>query len=125
VDGFDERALPALMQFDDLRAYVQGVAARPIVRRGASGSGPRWHDTVHPGDLRRPEVGPPMMKALAAGVAGRVAESRPQVFGDRRGGDLSTHERGKERRRRLLTYLRDHPEELRPVSRRLLRLSAA
>jgi hypothetical protein len=207
-----------------------------------------WHNTVHPGDLRRPEVGPPMMKAFAAGVAGfqirelfaqadclehlhgirnsgghyfhcsegpegrygefpdlnhqnfgveprntglsrelaatqhsswvgslllcgspqigftrgeqrllllamdggtdeelrdllkvsltavkkrwrsiydRVAESLPQVFGDRRVGDVSTHERGKERRRRLLTYLRDHPEELRPVSRRLLRLSAA
>ena len=50
-----------LMQFDDLRAYVQGVAAHPIL-------GPQ---------------------------------------------------------RRLLTYLRDYPKELRPVSRRLLRLPAA
>ena len=31
-----------------------------------------------------------------------------------------TSERGKEKRRRLLTYLRDHPEELRPVSQKHL-----
>jgi hypothetical protein len=32
-------------------------------------------------------------------------------------------ERGKEKRRRLLAYLREHPEELRPVSRKLLKPS--
>ena len=32
--------------------------------------------------------------------------------------------RGKEKRRRLLTYLRDHPEELRPVSQKHLQQQA-
>ena len=32
-------------------------------------------------------------------------------------------ERGKQKKQRLLAYLRDHPEELRPVSRKLLRMS--
>jgi hypothetical protein len=35
--------------------------------------------------------------------------------------DVEASERGKEKKQRLLTYLRDHPEELRPVSRRLLK----
>jgi hypothetical protein len=38
--------------------------------------------------------------------------------------DAEPSERGKEKRRRLLAYLLDHPEELRPVSRRLLKQSA-
>jgi hypothetical protein len=55
------------------------------------------------------------------GVYGRAAEHLPILFADRPPRDVSMHERGKERRRRLLAYLRDHPEELRPVSRILLR----
>jgi hypothetical protein len=35
-------------------------------------------------------------------------------------GEASESRRGREKRRRLLAYLRDHPEELRPVSQRLL-----
>jgi hypothetical protein len=35
--------------------------------------------------------------------------------------DVEASERGKEKKQRLLAYLRDHPEELRPVSRRLLK----
>ena len=32
--------------------------------------------------------------------------------------------RGKQKKQRLLDYLREHPEELRPVSRKLLRQTA-
>jgi len=51
----------------------------------------------------------------------RVASCLPElVLGESRL-DTSMFERGKEKKHRLLGYLRDHPEELRPVSRKLLR----
>jgi DNA-binding CsgD family transcriptional regulator len=34
--------------------------------------------------------------------------------------EQGSHERGKQKKQRLLAYLRDHPEELRPISKRLL-----
>jgi hypothetical protein len=54
----------------------------------------------------------------------RTAEALPHLFADRPRQCISIRERGKERRRRILAYLRGHPEELRPVSRNLLRQSA-
>ena len=38
--------------------------------------------------------------------------------------DNGNSERGKEKKQHLMGYLREHPEELRPVSRKLLRQSA-
>jgi hypothetical protein len=35
--------------------------------------------------------------------------------------ESGTHERGREKRRSLLAYIREHPEELRLHSRKLLR----
>jgi hypothetical protein len=35
--------------------------------------------------------------------------------------DVESGERGREKKQHLLAYLREHPEELRPVSRRLLK----
>jgi hypothetical protein len=58
------------------------------------------------------------------GIYDRAAESLPPLFGDLPSHGRPVTERGKERRRRLLAYLRDHPEELRPVSRTLLRQPA-
>jgi hypothetical protein len=55
----------------------------------------------------------------------RTAERLPHLFRDRAPGEILRLERGKERRRRLLAYLRDHPEELRPVSLKLLRQTSA
>jgi hypothetical protein len=55
----------------------------------------------------------------------RVAVTLPHVFDGQSAGQAWVLERGKERRRILLAYLRDHPEELRPVSRKLLRGYAA
>jgi hypothetical protein len=44
----------------------------------------------------------------------RVQDAKPELVSR----NIPASGRGKEIRRRLLAYLRDHPEELRPVSRR-------
>ena len=54
-------------------------------------------------------------------IHNRAASRLPELFPDHSPADLRFSGRGKERRRHLLTYLRDHPEELRPVSRKLLK----
>jgi hypothetical protein len=48
-------------------------------------------------------------------IYNRAISSLPEIFLDN-----AQAKRGKEKKRRLLAYLRDHPEELRPVSRKLL-----
>ena len=47
----------------------------------------------------------------------RAQDAKPELTST----DVPASGRGKEKRRRLLGYVRDHPEELRPVSRKLLR----
>jgi hypothetical protein len=44
----------------------------------------------------------------------------PELFGDTLHWDRETHRRGREKKQRLLDYVREHPEELHPVSRKLL-----
>jgi hypothetical protein len=55
----------------------------------------------------------------------RMAVRLPELVPDRSEIDGRTPSRGKQKKQRLLAYLREHPEELRPVSRRLLRQGAA
>jgi len=50
----------------------------------------------------------------------RVEDCCPDLISDSLPADLPANGRGTEKRRRLLAYLREHPEELRPVSRKLL-----
>jgi hypothetical protein len=47
----------------------------------------------------------------------RVAEPLPELVPDRSEIDGQTPSRGKQKKQRLLAYLREHPEELRPVPR--------
>ncbi len=54
----------------------------------------------------------------------RVEDYMPELICDPLQSDIPAGGRGKEKRRRLLAYLRDHPEELRPVSRKLLSKAA-
>jgi hypothetical protein len=61
------------------------------------------------------------VKKRWSGIYDRAAASLQRLFADQPQHNISMTERGKERRRRLLAYLRGHPEELRPVSRKLLR----
>jgi hypothetical protein len=58
-------------------------------------------------------------------IYNRTALRLPELFLDHSKTDVRSSERGKEKKRHLLAYLREHPEELRPVSRRLLRQAAA
>lgn len=50
----------------------------------------------------------------------RVARCLPQLVPEESRRNTWMSERGKEKKHRLLRYLREHPEELRPVSRKLL-----
>jgi len=50
----------------------------------------------------------------------RVEDCLPELIPDALRSDTPASGRGREKRRRLLAYLRKRPEELRPVSRRLL-----
>ena len=58
-------------------------------------------------------------------IYNRSASCLPELFLDPSQADARISERGKEKKRPLLSYLRDHPEELRPVSRKHLQQSAA
>ena len=53
-------------------------------------------------------------------IYNRATSCLPELFQDHSQADVRIPERGKEKRRHLLAYLRDHPEELRPISRKLL-----
>jgi hypothetical protein len=54
-------------------------------------------------------------------VYGRVTEGLPKLIRGNSNAHLGRPERGREKKQRLLAYLREHTEELRPVSRKLLR----
>jgi hypothetical protein len=50
----------------------------------------------------------------------RVAVCQPELVPTNSQSEEWTQDRGKQKKQRLLAYLREHPEELRPVSRKLL-----
>ena len=62
----------------------------------------------------------PTVKSMWRTIFNRAASHLPELFSDHLQMEARNAERGKEKRRHLLAYLRDHPEELRPVSRKLL-----
>lgn len=68
----------------------------------------------------------PAVKKTWVSVYRRVEDHLPELLSDPPGSDIPipANGRGREKRRRLLAYLREHPEELRPVSRRLLSKAA-
>jgi hypothetical protein len=54
----------------------------------------------------------------------RVVEREPELLGESSPSEATLPGRGKGKKHRLLAYLREHPEELRPISRKLLAKSA-
>jgi hypothetical protein len=66
------------------------------------------------------ETSVPAIKKTWASIYRRVAEHMPELVPDASQSDARGAPRGKEKRRDLLAYLREHPEELRPVARKLL-----
>ena len=59
----------------------------------------------------------PVVKKMWVSIYRRVEECLPDLIPDLLTLDIPAAGRGKEKRRHLLAYLRDHPEELRPLSR--------
>jgi hypothetical protein len=63
----------------------------------------------------------PTIKKMWASIYRRVADCDRGLVPDSMLSESGTHERGREKRRSLLAYLREHPEELRLHSSKLLR----
>jgi hypothetical protein len=63
----------------------------------------------------------PTVKKMWVSIYSRVEDCLPALILGPLRTDTPVGSRGKEKRRRLLAYLREHSEELRPFSRRLLR----
>ena len=59
----------------------------------------------------------PTIKKMWLSLYRRVADRQPEIIPASLRPETGTSERGKEKRRHLLAYLREHPEELRPSSR--------
>ncbi|HJU08882.1 MAG TPA: hypothetical protein VJ727_10435 [Rhodanobacteraceae bacterium] len=62
----------------------------------------------------------PTIKKMWGSIYRRVADCDPELIPDSALAESGTRERGREKRRSLLAYVREHPEELRPHSRKLL-----
>ena len=62
----------------------------------------------------------PAIKKTWTSIYHRVADHLPELVRDVSQSDIGGAPRGREKRRELLAYLREHPEELRPVTRKLL-----
>jgi hypothetical protein len=60
------------------------------------------------------------IKSTWRSVFSRAETHLPELFSSHSHADLDMCGRGKEKRRPFLAYLRDHPEELRPASRKML-----
>ena len=63
----------------------------------------------------------PTVKKMWGSIYRRVVDCDPDLVPDSALAESGTHERGREKRRSLLAYIREHPEELRLHSRKLLR----
>jgi hypothetical protein len=70
-------------------------------------------------------VSVPTIKKMWLSIYRRIGERMPQLIPESANGESRATERGKEKRRRILAYLRVHREELRPVSSRFLKQQRA
>lgn len=59
----------------------------------------------------------PTVKKMWISIYRRVEECLPELIPDSFQSDIPASGRGREKRRHLLAYLREHPEELRPILR--------
>jgi hypothetical protein len=72
---------------------------------------------TNPALAQKLKVSLPTVKKMWLSIYDRVTKQTPELIGE--GSKASAvSKRGQEKRRRLLAYLQEHPEELRPVSRR-------
>jgi len=66
------------------------------------------------------ETSLPAIKKIWISIYRRVEDNLPGLMPEPTQSDSPAGVRGREKRRRLMAYMREHPEELRPVSRKLL-----
>ena len=59
----------------------------------------------------------PTVKKMWLSIYRRVGDRQPEIIRGLSDSETGKSERGREKRRRLLAYLREHPEELRPIAR--------
>ena len=57
------------------------------------------------------------VKKMWVSIYRRMEDGLPELIANQLPSDIPPTGRGREKRRRLLAYLREHPEEFRPVSR--------
>lgn len=69
---------------------------------------------------RELDVSVPTIKKMWISVYRRIDDRLPELNPNRSEPEVGMTRRGKEKKRHLLNYLRKHPEELRPVSQKLL-----
>jgi len=69
---------------------------------------------------RELDISPETVKKAWCRIYARVSACLTELIPSNFAAENGTSERGKEKKQRLLAYLRDHPEELRPASRKLL-----
>ncbi len=62
----------------------------------------------------------PTVKKIWISIYRRVKGCQPELIPDPLPSDTPASSRGREKRRHLLAYVREHPEELRPISRELV-----
>jgi DNA-binding CsgD family transcriptional regulator len=69
-------------------------------------------------------VSVPTVKKTWLSIYRRASTCLPRVISNGTPSDFDSAQRGKERKRQILSYVREHPEELRPFSRKILDISS-
>ena len=103
----------SLFDYQPPRFYFSAGEQRMLVRAISDPTG------TNPALAKMLKVSLPTVKKMWLSVYERVAEIAPELIGSIK--IDPENKRGKEKRRHLLAYLQEHPEELRPVVRRAAR----
>jgi hypothetical protein len=126
LDHLSEQTRPAFLSVtrEEVRASFPGTSVRhvfdhhpPLFRFSASQRRLLWLALFDDSDAHlteRLEISVHGLKKLWRGIYERIEDRMPEFFGDASSGDEG--KRGPEKRRQVLAYVRQRPEELRPWS---------
>jgi hypothetical protein len=124
LEHLSEQARPAFLSVtrDEVRRSFPGTSVRhvfdhhpPLFRFSTSQRRLLWLALFDDSDAHlteRLEISVHGLKKLWRGIYERIEDRMPEFFGDAAGGDEG--KRGPEKRRQVLAYVRQRPEELRP-----------
>jgi hypothetical protein len=126
LEHLSEQARPAFLSMtrEEVRASLPGTSVRhvfdhhpPLFRFSYSQRRLLWLALFDDSDAHlteRLEISVHGLKKLWRGIYERIEDRMPEFFGDAGGGDEG--KRGPEKRRQVLAYVRQRPEEMRPWS---------